>query len=214
MTETVALLHGLWMPGSEMIYVKHRLESQERFAAHIFSYPSVRGTLDDSAAAFAEFARRLDVERLHIVGHSLGGIVALRAVSKGLCSSGRIVCLGSPLNGSRAARALAEQSWGSVVAGRAVIEATITDPVSGWADALVHSHEVGVIAGSQSAGMGRVLARFEEPNDGTVAVSETRLAGAQDHIVLPVSHSGMVFSSEVADQAAAFLRRGEFLRED
>ena len=135
-------------------------------------------------------------------------------VWKGLSTTGRVVCLGSPLNGSRAAQALVDNRWGSVVAGQALIEATITEPASKWASDVARRRDVGVVAGSQSAGLGRVFARFEEPNDGTVAVSETQLEGTKDHIVLPVSHSGMVFSSEVADQAAAFLRRGEFLRED
>ena len=35
----------------------------------------------------------------------------------------------------------------------------------------------------------------------------------KDHLVLPVSHKGMLISRDVVDQTAAFLQRGEFLRE-
>jgi hypothetical protein len=45
-----------------------------------------------------------------------------------------------------------------------------------------------------------------------VAVSETALAGATDQIVLPVSHSSMVFSGVVVAQTVAFLRAGRFER--
>ena len=37
-----------------------------------------------------------------------------------------------------------------------------------------------------------------------------RLAGATEHRVLKVSHSGMLFSGAVVRQTAAFLRAGRF----
>ena len=49
-----------------------------------------------------------------------------------------------------------------------------------------------------------------EPSDGVVTVEETRLAGLSDHIVLPVSHSGMLVSAQAARQVAVFLERGAF----
>ena len=45
-----------------------------------------------------------------------------------------------------------------------------------------------------------------------VGVVETRLPGVADHIVLPSSHTGLVFSAPVARQVAAFLREGRFER--
>ena len=57
------------------------------------------------------------------------------------------------------------------------------------------------------------MTSFDGDNDGTVAVDETRIDGAKDHICMPVSHTSMLMSAEVVDQAVAFLRRGEFLRE-
>ncbi|MDH5241491.1 MAG: hypothetical protein OEW73_11970, partial [Gammaproteobacteria bacterium] len=70
---------------------------------------------------------------------------------------------------------------------------------------------IGVIAGTVPLGLGRLFTDFNEDNDGTISVSETRLQGARDHLILPVSHKGMLVSADVADQAAAFLKRGEFL---
>ena len=72
---------------------------------------------------------------------------------------------------------------------------------------------MGVIAGDASIGLAQFVAEFEEDNDGTVAISETQLQGVRDHLIMPVSHNGMLLSSRVVDQAAAFLKRGEFLRD-
>jgi hypothetical protein len=70
--------------------------------------------------------------------------------------------------------------------------------------------ELGIIAGTRRAGLGQLIARFDEDCDGTVAVSETRLPGATDHITLPVSHMGMLLSARVAHEAGGFLTNGRF----
>ena len=67
-------------------------------------------------------------------------------------------------------------------------------------------------AGSRRLGIGQFFAHFDEDNDGTVAVSETMIPGLTDHLVLPHSHIGMLFASDVADQVAHFLRHGHFDR--
>ena len=51
---------------------------------------------------------------------------------------------------------------------------------------------------------------FDEPNDGTVAVSETRLPGAKAHVLVSVSHSGMLLSARVAHEVGLFLEYGHF----
>lgn len=47
-------------------------------------------------------------------------------------------------------------------------------------------------------------------HDGTVYVAETRLPNAADHIILPVTHTGMLHDKTVARQTAYFLRHGCF----
>jgi hypothetical protein len=70
--------------------------------------------------------------------------------------------------------------------------------------------QLGIIAGTSPRGLGRLLAPFEGPNDGTVAVAETRLEGATDCCELPVSHTGLCLSSEVVTRLARFLDTGRF----
>ena len=70
--------------------------------------------------------------------------------------------------------------------------------------------ELGVISGDRSLGVGRLVTHLPGPNDGTVALAETRLPGAVAHLVLHSSHMGLVFSSTVAAAVCRFLEAGRF----
>lgn len=212
--ETVVCVHGIWSHGTGMYLIKRRLEKESGFRVLLFSYPSVRGTLDENAAALAAFIHKQCVNGAHIVGHSLGGVLALRMhANDSDALPGKIVCLGSPLCGSRAASILSSQEWAEDIIGHSLSAGVVKAAASEWARHVCEQRDVGIIAGNVPLGLGRLVVDFQEENDGTVAVSETRIEGARDHLVLPVSHRGLLLSSRVADQAAAFLRRGEFLRD-
>lgn len=209
----VVCLHGIWMPGAGMMYIKHRLERHYGYRVELFSYAPVSETLNDVATKLGNFVAAGNAPA-HLIGHSLGGVVALRMLAMGLpVAVDRVVCLGSPLNGSRAAFRLNQLDWGALILGKVVAEGVLDEAALRWAAAVAASYQIGIIAGDVPVGFGRFVAGFDEPNDGTVAVSETRMPGATDHLVLPVSHVGMLISKDVVDQTAAFLKRGEFLRE-
>lgn len=213
LTETVVCVHGYLSHGAGMYLIKRRLEREYGMPALLFSYPSVRGTLDENSAALAAFIREQDIDTVHIIGHSLGGVLALRTLSNDPdVTSGRVVCLGSPLSGSRAGRILSELDWAEDIIGKSLPEGVLQQSANDWAADVCANHDIGVIAGNIPLGLGRLVTHFDEDNDGTVAVSETRLDGVKDHMIMPVSHKGMLVSAAVADQAAAFIRRGEFLR--
>ena len=212
--ETVICVHGFWSHGVGMFLIKLRLEKEYGKRVMLFSYPSVRGTLDENAAALAKFIQDQGLTRTHIVGHSFGGIVALRMYANDAnAPPGRLVCLGSPLAGSRAAEFLSKQDWAEPILGRSLAAGVIDESAVEWATHVCAQREVGIIAGTVPLGFGQLVAEFDEDNDGTIGVSETRLEGARDHLIMPVSHKGMLVSSDVVDQAAAFMQRGEFLRE-
>lgn len=212
---TVICIHGIWSHSIAMTMIKRRLEKEYGMNVLSFNYPSIRGTLDENAAALAHFIHEQELDATHIVGHSLGGVIALRMLANDTESvPGRVVCIGSPLTGSRAADFLSTQDWAEPFLGHSITAGVIHEAANEWASHVCHHRDVGVIAGTVPVGMGRLVTRFDGDNDGSVAVSETRLAGAKDHICMKVSHKGMLVSSDVVDQAAAFLKRGEFLRDD
>jgi pimeloyl-ACP methyl ester carboxylesterase len=202
------------MPGAGMMFVKHRLESDSGYLVDLFSYSPVTETLDDVALKLADFITSAGDAPTHLIGYSLGGVVVLRMLAlRRDIDVDRIVCLGSPLCGSRAAFQLNQLDWGNLILGKTITEGVLDDAAHRWAKGVAKSHDIGIVAGDVPIGFGRLVAGFDEPNDGSVAVSETRMPGAKDHLVLPVSHKGMLISRDVVDQTAAFLQRGEFLRE-
>ncbi len=210
----IVLLHGVWSHGTALLLLRRHLQNEYGFDVRIFNYRSLQRTLDENADALAEFINDHDLDDSHLVGHSLGGIILLRMLANdSAVIDGRVVCLGSPLRGSRPADVLDSLDWGDVLLGRSVASGVLRKPASEWADGVCEKYDVGVIAGDAPYGVGQFFANFDGPNDGTVAVAETHLEGQKDHIVLPTSHKGLVFTRAPADQVAAFLKRGQFLRD-
>jgi pimeloyl-ACP methyl ester carboxylesterase len=210
----IVLLHGVWSHGTALLLLRRHLQKEYGFDVRIFNYRSLQRTLDENADALAGFVNDNDLSDSHLVGHSLGGVILLRMLANESAEiAGRVVCLGSPLRGSRPADVLDSMDWGDVLLGRSVASGVVKNTASEWAHGVCEKYDVGVIAGNAPYGVGQFFANFDGPNDGTVAVAETHLDGQKDHIVLPTSHKGLVFTRAPADQAAAFLKRGEFLRD-
>jgi hypothetical protein len=188
--------------------LKRRLDTAG-FAARRFNYRSIVEGLGASAARLAEWLDAVPGDVVHFVGHSLGGVLVLETLSRhDFPRAGRVVCLGSPLVGSRAAQGLLRWPGGARMLGLCMQDLLTNGGVPPWRGPA----EVGVIAGDWPIGLGRALCRFDGPNDGTVAVAETQLAGAADHVVLPISHFAMLWSREVSRQIVCFLRNGAFDR--
>jgi pimeloyl-ACP methyl ester carboxylesterase len=210
--EPVVLVHGLWMNGLEFGVLRNRLQHAHGFDAHVFPYPSMHGNAGEIVADLAEFARRRAAGaggQVHFVGHSLGGALVYRALTERLEGiAGKAVLLGAPLNGSRAASSVASHPFLRPLLGAHVPHELAQSCGRCWQSN--EARALGAIAGSRRLGTGQFFAHFDEEHDGTVAVSETRIPGLDDHIVLPHSHIGMLFAADVALQVAHFLRRGRF----
>src|SRR3990172_8688220 len=98
------------MNGLETFLLRNRLE-EAGYAPSVFHYSSTRATLSEVAGALAARLRRFEGP-VHVVGHSLGGLIALETFeTEHDLPPGRVVLLGSPVQGSRSARAIASWSW-------------------------------------------------------------------------------------------------------
>lgn len=201
MTTRVILVHGIWMPGAVMAWQAARLRAAG-FECETFSYYGVTRGPEEAVARLTDALSRGEA---HVVAHSLGGLVTLHALcARPSLPVRRVVCLGSPLRGSGAVRGMRRYTWAAATLGRAA------DVLDRGFERWDGPAEVGVIAGSLPHGLGHVFSHFDEDHDGSVSVSETRLPGLADHVVIPASHSGMLFSAEAARLTVQFLREGRF----
>jgi pimeloyl-ACP methyl ester carboxylesterase len=199
----VLLLHGLMMRSPALLPLSRRLR-KAGFATETFSYSTLWRSPGEAMERLAMRLYAMAPEPVHLVAHSLGGLVALETLSRyQKLPPGRVVCMGSPIAGSTAARGLAGKGLG-LVSGRAGAL------LRGGLVALPPGRQVGMLAGTKSMGMGKWFSRFDGQNDGTVMVWETRLPGLSDHAVIESSHSGLVFSEQAAGLAANFLETGHF----
>lgn len=200
--ETVILVHGLWMTGAELLWLGGQLEACG-FAAGYFRYRSWRGTLDVAALELRRFAERQDGGRVHLLGHSLGGLVIARMLEEGdLPNLGRIVLLGSPQQGSQLASALERFRAGRFILGPVAAEGIVRNRPASLA-----VREPLVIAGTLPFGFSGLFG-VAIPNDGTVAATETEVPGAST-LLVRASHMGMLFSRTVAEAVCNFLREGK-----
>lgn len=210
----VLLLHGHGRTGHSMrsLAVALRKAGYSTLAPHYPARRSLNAIVDRLQPRIAAFAAACDGP-LHMVTHSLGGLVA-RALFKAHrpARAGRVVMLGPPNAGSELADLLFRLRMDGIMlgasgahlrTGRTAADEALLGPVD---------FDLGVIAGDRALDPIFPKLLVPRPNDGKVSVSATRLAGMRDHIVLPVSHTLMVYDRRVRAQTLAFLQSGAFNR--
>jgi pimeloyl-ACP methyl ester carboxylesterase len=203
MTREVILVHGLWVPRAVMGLLAARL-SRAGFRCHAFGYRGRAQPLAAHAESLARFAR--SIGPAHFAGHSLGGLLVLATLEGDRSvQAGRVVLLGAPARGCASGERLARHAPGRWLLGESA-GALAGGRVARWS----RPEALGVIAGTLPIGLGRMVGKLSDENDGLVRLDETMVAGMADRVAVRVSHSAMLLSSEVASQVEAFLRTGRF----
>jgi pimeloyl-ACP methyl ester carboxylesterase len=205
-TETVILLHGLWMRGLVMLPHQRWLRAAG-FEAHRFTYPSWRDGLDDNVRRLSALVRETPGSIIHLVAHSLGGAVVLKMLAhEHDARIARVVLLGTPYAACHCGFTVKKLPLLSGMGGE-----TFADWFGQPRPNLPPAIQIGVIAGTRRISFGRLIPGLPRPNDGLIAVAETRVPGAADHVELHVSHTGMLVSRACAGQIVSFLRTGRFV---
>lgn len=205
----VLLVHGLWNRGWSMAALARRLRARG-YTVLVFSYPTRSDSLDGHADALHQYISNNRVSRsglddLHLVGHSLGGLVTLNMYARYTdLPKGRIVLMGSPVQGASVVKRLEKLPAQKLLFG------DIKDGLLKGFGNTPPDHETGVISGTRAFGFGQVAGDPGEPNDGSVTVRETQLDGVSDQVQLHVSHTEMLISAGVAAQVDHFLTYGKF----
>lgn len=207
MREAVVFIHGLWMVGAEMSLLRRRVQKCG-FEIHQFRYQSLRLTPRENAVALNAFLRRIKADVIHLVAHSLGGIVVLHLFDAHPDQKpGRVVMMGTPAKGSFVADQISQTSWLKPILGRSV-EQGLLGNVPCWQG----QRDLGIIAGIRSIGIGLflTLGKLPKPNDGVVRLTDTQISGITDQLEVHHSHSGMLFARQVAQAVCQFLQQGRF----
>lgn len=175
------------------------------YAVSVPAYASVTLTPAENAERLQHVIKDLSTERLHIVAHSLGGIVALHLLEKYPdFPQGRLVTLGTPAQGSKIARLIKPVP----VLGRAFGNSMV-DGLSGEGVPQTIGRDWGAVIGTLPIGLGVPFLRGEA-NDGVVRVCEAEHPAQTARIQQHVSHTGMLFSPLTFTYIQRFLQTGQF----
>jgi pimeloyl-ACP methyl ester carboxylesterase len=209
--DVVVLLHGLGRTKTAMWLLAARLEDAG-FRVERIGYDSLTQSPDE---ILTEVSRKIDAccaghrQKIHFVGHSLGGLVIRAYLQEHRVEHlGRVVLVGTPNQGTELVDRFRDNCLfpllGPTTAALGTDDASLprrlSDPY----------YPVGVIAGVNDSGRNDHI--LPGRDDGLVPVESTRLEGMTDFIEVESAHSMMRYDKEVAGQVIAFLKRGAFSR--
>jgi pimeloyl-ACP methyl ester carboxylesterase len=196
--DTIVLAHGL---GGRPLLMRPMARVLEQHFRQVINwgYQSLWSPIEEHGKDFASLLRQLDQDsndgRIHLVGHSMGGIIARLALEEYRPERlGRFVMIAPPNRGSSVARRVAPHL------GRFIPPILqLTDDSASFVNTLPPPAvpELGIIAAKL---------------DFMVPQENTRLGCECDHIVLPGLHSMLVLHRETAEQVRHFLETGKFRR--
>ncbi len=212
-SECVVLLHGLIRSSTAMNKMQRELDEAGFLTANI-DYPSRDHTIEELAdmaipEGLEQCRAHEDIEKIHFVTHSLGGILVRQYLSEhDIAELGRVVMLGPPNQGSVAADDMAGVpgfEWLNGPAGRQLGKGEDSVPLKlGPAD-----FEVGIIAGTRTIDP-ITSAVLENPDDGRVSVEDTKLEGMADFVEVEHSHAFMMRMRKPIELTISFLKTGAF----
>lgn len=210
--ENVILLHGLARTDRSMNKLGRAL-AEAGYRVDNVSYESTRHDIETLAgmAIGPALSACPGGQKVHFVTHSLGGILVRQYLQNHRIENlGRVVMLGPPNKGSEVVDRLGEFPGFRFINGDAGLQlgtgATSVPNRLGPAE-----FDLGVIAGTSSINL-FLSSMIPGPDDGKVAVENTRLEGMRDHLEMQVTHSFMMRNPEVIEQLIHFLRKGRFRR--
>ncbi len=212
--DCVVLLHGLARTAGAMRHLIEPFEAEGHKVINV-DYPSRKHTVE-KLAPLAVKALGYDkcgaTERVHFVTHSMGGILLRYYLQHNkIPTLGRVVMLAPPNQGSQVVDNLKSVPGYKLINGPAGMQLG-TDAQSIPMQLGAVDFELGVIAGTKT--FNPILSQFlPNPDDGKVSVAHTRVDGMNDFITLPVTHTFMMKSKAVIEQAVHFIKSGRFLRD-
>lgn len=207
--EKVVLVHGYGRKPSTMSDIAKYLE-QRGYQTYMLGYPSYKRDIDGIEK---EFQKQVDevllgvTDRVHFVGHSMGGLVVRNYLGKNkIPNLGNVVLLGTPNRGTPVVDHLKE-SWWFWYAGPAAPK--LSSKGSDFLNSLpAPTYKLGIIAGLVSNDRTKEI--FSEANDGIVTCESAKVIGMTDFVALPVNHHYLKHDTKALEQIFNFLKNVKF----
>jgi pimeloyl-ACP methyl ester carboxylesterase len=195
--QAVVLVHGLWM--KKWTWASYRrFLSQHGYKVYLFGYKTTRQPFERSIMQLTAFVNSREEQTVHLVVHSMGGILTMRALPR-INKKGKLLMLGSPINGSKVAQKLAKMGWHHGLLKHA------TEPLTVGISNPYTDRPTMMIAGTSPYGMGRFIERKLGVSDGTVALDETEADWVQYHQKIHSSHFGLLRNKQAKQLTLDFL---------
>lgn len=213
--EHVVLLHGLGRTQWSMAFIERDLK-RLGYTVHNLHYRSrsraIPALTDAYLAPLIERIEAADPSRIHFVTHSMGGIIVRDYLSRHpMPKRGHCVFIAPPSAGSEIIDRLGARrpvSWIVGPAGRQLGTDDESMPSTLPHVAISASQKIGVIAGDRSYDpLGSAL--ISGRDDGKVSIERTRIPEA-DHIVVPATHTSILWKKCARKQVTTFLEKGKF----
>jgi triacylglycerol lipase len=208
----VVLIHGMAQSKRSMSKIATYLESKN-YTPVVIDYPSTKHSIEEIVQNFViKQIENLDRgKKIHIVGYSLGGIIARYVVDNYKIESlGNIILIGSPNRGSEMAQFLENNILIHKIFGPALKDLRPSSDFWSKIKGNVAENHVGVIAGDFSMNPLSSLLVFEGSSDGTVSVESAKVDGMKDFLVLHHSHYFLMRNDEILPYIENFLQYGMF----
>ncbi len=210
-TPAIIIAHGFLMNKYVMTFLGNAFKKLG-YDTYQYDYASIIYNEDICFKEIDNLVKSIPNKTKYFLGHSMGGLVLRKYLERqNYLDPARtsLVTLGTPHSGSEIAKTLDRTPLNHLFTHSG--NAGLTKEIKGWSS----KYDMGCIAGTKSFGVKNFLSLFlpialDEPNDGTVYVSEAICPKCLDFCEIDVTHTGMVYSKRVAEQVHHFFENKKF----